>query len=328
MAHCLRLLLLVVLVACCYGHIHSQKIRSYSEENVSPITWLLALVSAALVGACGVLPLLLNRWVRLESADGSNAAMRAVLAFAVGGLLGDVFLHLLPESWGSNRAVPQVRQAGLWLLAGFIAFLTVEKIGQATAVEKIGQAMAQDCVPSASTGAVANGGIITDGPLRSEHNSRKDVRGYLNLAANCTDNFTHGLAIAASYIASPMVGLLTTVAIICHEVPHEIGDFAILLRSGFESGSAAKAQVATATGGLVGVVTGLLAESIGHCTFWMLPFTAGGFLYIALVTIVPELLEDNTHTFKQIGTVFLGMLAMATVTVIEKKSCSVMPGVR
>ena len=315
-----QLLLLLLLAASPLGHIHSQKIRSYSEENVSLSTWLLALSSAALVGACGVLPLLLNRWIRLDRADGTNLAMRAVLAFAVGGLLGDVFLHLLPESWGSSRDMLEVRQAGWWLLAGFVVFMTVEKIGELTAEEYASSTVST----SAVNGTSKRDGLV----VYSEHGSRKDVSGYLNLAANCTDNFTHGLAIAASYIASPMVGLLTTMAIICHEIPHEVGDFAILLRSGFECESAAKAQLATATGGLVGVITGLLAESVGHCTSWMLPFTAGGFLYIALVTIVPELLKDDTHTFKELGAVLLGMVVMATVTIVEKKSCSVMPRIR
>ena len=314
-----QLLLLLLLAAGSLGHIHSQKIRSYSEEHVSLSTWLLALSSAALVGACGVLPLLLNQWIRLERADGTNVAMRTVLAFAVGGLLGDVFLHLLPESWGSNRDVQEVRQAGWWLLAGFVVFMTVEKIGEITA---------EECVSSTVNCSAMKGTLERDRLLHSEHASSKDVRGYLNLTANCTDNFTHGLAIAASYIANPMVGLLTTMAIICHEIPHEVGDFAILLRSGFECESAAKAQLATATGGLVGVITGLLAESVGHCTSWMLPFTAGGFLYIALVTIVPELLKEDTHAFKEMGAVLLGMVVMATVTIVEKKSCSVMPRIR
>ena len=213
------------------GHIHSQKITGLDRERLSLSTWILCVVSAAAVGACGVLPLLLNRFVRLDRTD---TVMQTVLSFAVGGLLGDVFLHLLPEAWGPEQHVFSV---GVWVLVGLLVFMCVEKVSKATSEE------------GAYDSAAASG--------------------YLNLVANCTDNFTHGLAIAASYMASPLVGALTTLAIICHEIPHEVGDFAILLRSGFNTTTAAKAQIITAGGGMVGVVVGLLAEQVGQCTSWV-----------------------------------------------------------
>ena len=58
------------------------------------------------------------------------------------------------------------------------------------------------------------------------------MTGYLNLLANGIDNFTHGLAVAGSFLVSTRVGLLTTAAILLHEIPHEVADFAILLRAG------------------------------------------------------------------------------------------------
>lgn len=78
------------------------------------------------------------------------------------------------------------------------------------------------------------------------------VAGYLNLMANCIDNFTHGLAVGGSFLLSARVGALTTFAILIHEVPHEVGDFAILLRAGFSRWDAAKAQLCTASSGLIG----------------------------------------------------------------------------
>ena len=80
----------------------------------------------------------------------------------------------------------------------------------------------------------------------------KHITGYLNLVANCVDNFTHGLAIGGSFLVSFRLGALTTFAILIHEIPHEIGDFAILLKSGFSRLDAAKAQIITATGGICG----------------------------------------------------------------------------
>lgn len=277
------------------AHIHSQKVTGFSNDSVSTTTWTLSMISAVAVGACGVLPLALNRWIPLDGANRNSKTMQAVLSFAVGGLLGDVFLHLLPEAWGATRQAEQVGNAGLWVLVGIFVFMAVEKIAALTDED------------SSSSGVMS-----------------KDVSGYLNLVANCTDNFTHGLAIAASYVVSPLVGVLTTLAIICHEVPHEVGDFAILLRSGFDCTTAAKAQIMTATGGMVGVVVGLLAEEVGQCTSWMLPFTAGGFLYISLVSILPELIEAKGPPLHQVFPLLLGIAVMAAVILVEKKSCNVL----
>ena len=61
----------------------------------------------------------------------------------------------------------------------------------------------------------------------------KKIVGYLNLLANCTDNLLHGLAVGTSFLSSFKLGVTTTAAILLHEIPHEFGDFAILLKSGF-----------------------------------------------------------------------------------------------
>ncbi|KAH9508591.1 hypothetical protein Btru_052111 [Bulinus truncatus] len=103
-----------------------------------------------------------------------------------------------------------------------------------------------------------------------------------------------------------LVGLITTLAILLHEIPHEVGDFAILLRSGFNRWKAAKAQFLTASGGVVGAITALTSESTktaGDKAAWILPFTSGGFMYIALVTVVPDLLQEKHgwESLKQVG---------------------------
>lgn len=294
------------------GHIHSQKILHIEQDRVTLTTWVSALTSALVVGACGVFPLVVNRWVKLGSGSGDSKWMKAILSFAVGGLLGDVFLHLLPEVWGKPQKIDSL-WTGLWTLCGLVAFMLVEKVAKCTEQQRVKSSR-------------------VDQPLQnSDKHCRqwlgKDITGYLNLAANCTDNFTHGLAIAASYAANPVVGLLTTLAILCHEVPHEIGDFAILLSSGFDCHSAAKAQMFTSFGGVVGVVAGLTAEHVCSATHWLLPFTAGGFLYIALVTILPDLLESVclSDCLTKGACLLLGTCVMAMVTIVEKKSCTHMP---
>lgn len=145
------------------------------------------------------------------------------------------------------------------------------------------------------------------------------VAGYLNLAADFTHNFTDGLAIGASYLVSVNVGLVTTLTILIHEVPHEIGDFAILIQSGCSKRKAMMLQLVTAVGALLGTFVGLLAESSGTTTLWILPFTAGGFIYIALVSVLPELLEDTTmwQTVKEVAALVVGVGLMVFITYLE-----------
>lgn len=319
---------LVALFSSAAAHIHSHKVAHIDKDKVSLETWSLALFSSVLVAAAGVFPLLLNCCIPLDKRDG-GLTLRIVLGFAVGGLLGDVFLHLLPEAWGPATGAPRDWKINAWVLFGILSFLLVEKACSSTGSEDTGKDAAVDKqTATTKTDLVHANGHAPSAPTstaRSEE--RRDVRGYLNLVANCTDNFTHGLAIAASYVAGDMVGILTTIAILCHEIPHEVGDFAILLSSGFNKWSAAKAQALTAMWGVVGVIAGLTAEHLSSTSSWLLPFTAGGFLYIALVSIVPQLLEETNflHSMMEVAAIILGVIVMAMVTMVEKHSCQHMP---
>ncbi|KAL0150881.1 hypothetical protein M9458_053800, partial [Cirrhinus mrigala] len=134
-----------------------------------------------------------------------------------------------------------------------------------------------------------------------EKSSDIKVSGYLNLAADFTHNFTDGLAIGASFLVGPAVGAVTTITILLHEVPHEIGDFAILVQSGCTKRKAMCLQLLTAVGALAGTACSLLAEGVGAAaTAWILPFTAGGFVYIATVTVLPELLVGRSSFWQSL----------------------------
>lgn len=112
--------------------------------------------------------------------------------------------------------------------------------------------------------------------------------------------------------------MLTTFAIIVHEVPHEFGDFAILMKSGFSKWEAVRAQLSTASVGLLGAMVALMADSaedVGAKTAWILPFTAGGFLHIAMVSILPDLLREENpwESMKQLLCLGGGIGLMALV---------------
>lgn len=147
------------------------------------------------------------------------------------------------------------------------------------------------------------------------------VAAYLNLAADFAHNFTDGLAIGASYLAGRSIGIVTTITVLIHEVPHEIGDFAILIQSGLPKRRAMFLQLGTAVGAIAGTVAGLLAEGVGTdaATAWILPFTAGGFIYIATVSVIPELLENSSvwQSTKEIVAMFVGIAMMVLITFVE-----------
>ena len=140
------------------------------------------------------------------------------------------------------------------------------------------------------------------------------------MAADCAHNFTDGLAIGASYLAGHGVGVVTTLTILFHELPHEVGDFAILVQSGYPKRKAILLQLVTALGALAGTLCGLLAGSGGvAATAWILPFTAGGFIYIATVSVIPVLLENSSpgQSILEILAMFAGIGMMVVVAFVE-----------
>ncbi|KAJ2940043.1 hypothetical protein O0L34_g14078 [Tuta absoluta] len=385
------------------GYIPDYFINLVDELDEHP--WLFSCLASILVGMSGILPLLI---IPIDESatfkDGPGAAtLQILLSFAVGGLLGDVFLHLLPEAWQHDLASTKEGEhvslkCGLWCLFGMLVFIVVEKLfaasegeeeeeekkpngtmkhieieeiekllekerktrgknglcssnGSVSATELYNTCVFNNNTKGGSGGGGGGGGCCADGlddatcaelarscnkktrwmgrcllrearekALKAKKSDKKDVAGYLNLMANSIDNFTHGLAVGGSFLVGFRVGLLTTFAILVHEIPHEVGDFAILLKSGFSRWEAAKAQIATASAGLIGAMTAVIFSgannSIEARTSWIVPFTAGGFLHIALVTVLPELVRepDRARSLCHLAALAAGILCMAGLT--------------
>lgn len=104
------------------------------------------------------------------------------------------------------------------------------------------------------------------------------------------------MSVGASFLVSTKMGILTSAAIAIHEMPHEIADYVILLRSGFSCWDAFRAQLSISAVTIFGAVAVLYCDRrgpLGGLTLWILPVTAGGFIYIALTSLLPELLEPE-----------------------------------
>ncbi|KFB39492.1 hypothetical protein ZHAS_00006988 [Anopheles sinensis] len=349
--------------------------------------WVHSLGSTLLISAA---PFFILFAIPLDNTEEMQPRLKTLLAFASGGLLGDAFLHLIPHAIqphshdghghghshghdhhghghshgeGEHESHGHDMRVGLWVLAGIIVFLAVEKFvrlikgdaghghshgghshgGKAAPAAAETKAVTKSSPPPSPTEgkkdkkpskdkktqevattskskkeeAKAKGKAVRKEPKKE---SKIKIAGYLNLAADFTHNFTDGLAIGASYLAGSSIGIITTITILLHEVPHEIGDFAILIKSGCSKKKAMLLQLTTAVGALAGTVLALLGSGSDAAESWVLPFTAGGFIYIATVSVIPELLEESTklwQSLKEITAMLAGVGMMVIIANFE-----------
>lgn len=308
-----------------------------------------------------------NLLLALIPPDIRPSSLKVMVAFAVGGLLGDVFLHLLPqvffgEEGGSGlRFVPVDEKRnivlGFGIFVGFMSFIVMDKfirmlggghdhghghghdhkhdhVHESDHVTSADHVTAATSAQPAQTTAVKRGAVETGHVTKTaaDVSSADVIAGssgaghvdaasaeptysssvWLNMIADFTHNITDGIALSASFYISKSVGATTFLAVFFHEIPHEVGDFALLIQGGFSKTRAMQAQFLTAVGAYMGTFLGIalnewgsaVAEDglnhvstlLGTSVTWgdlALPFTAGSFLYIGTVGVVPELLEED-----------------------------------
>lgn len=279
----------------------------------------------------------------------SKAQLNVMVAFAVGGLLGDVFLHLIPHALeaqassgsGSNEhghshghshghlheeeSGEHVHDltVGLAVLGGILSFFLIEKLLRVAGRSSGMHGHSHNDDP------VARKKKDDDAPDVDEHEQHHITPlifglrpgAILNMAADTVHNFTDGMALAAAFQTGDAVGLTMTIAVLVHEVPHELGDFAVLLAQGFSKWGAFRAQFVSAIGALLGCYFGVAVSSSQPAV--ILSFTAGGFIYIALVSIVPDLLEEPatlTNTFLQCLAACAGIYMMIIIADLEAQT--------
>jgi len=194
--------------------------------------------------------------------------------------MGGAFLHLLPEAVEAAEETMKI-DVFIFVLIGFILFFIIEKVLH----------------------------------WRHCHKGKCDVHTftYMNLIGDAIHNFIDGLIMAASFMTSIPLGLTTTIAISSHEIPQEIGDFGVLIYGGFSKKKALLfnflVALAAVIGGLVGYLVSSQAESFA---LYILPFAAGGFIYISATDLVPEI-KKETDIKKSMATMMcfvIGILIM------------------
>jgi len=323
-----------------HGSPHKTHQKATSAKNLDMNTiWTHAIVSTILISAA---PFFILYAIKLDNTDAMKPRLKILLAFASGGLLGDAFLHLIPHaavphthgehgghSHGNGHSHVENEHGehshdmsvGLWVLGGIIAFLAVEKFVR---LINGGHGHSHGNTEKTAAKKKENSNKNEKSKEKKQKTKEKDnieISGYLNLAADFAHNFTDGLAIGASYLAGNSIGIITTITILLHEVPHEIGDFAILIKAGCSRRKAMMLQLLTALGALMGTLLALLGAGGNEIApAWILPFTAGGFIYIATVSVLPELLEESTklgQSLKEISALLAGVGLMVIIANFE-----------
>ena len=221
-----------------------------------------------------------------------------LVSLAAGALLGDAFIHLVPEAFSEIAALP----AALFMILGVLLFFVLEKFLHWHHYH----------------GKEHGGGMHEHGEydtVRATHPT-----GYMILISDGVHNFLDGAIIAAGFLVSTEVGIATTLAIVLHEIPQEIGDFAVLLYSGFSRWHALFLNFLSALVALVGALLVLVLGEAGEAVaLWLIPIAAGGFIYIANADLIPELHKTTrvTHSLIQFTAMLAGILAMVFILFLE-----------
>lgn len=303
------------------------------------------------------------------------------LSFAAGGLLGDVFLHIIPDLFmkdsnhhdhhdhhdhdhdhncqGDSASIftsfikeHHSLYIGLLILAGFLVFIAIEKFVTlnsshdqshdngtnesvytaplSKSAAKAKSATASDDekktltprkaatrrrskAPESASPTTASSAPSVSASASKEAGSESALMSssvLINLLADSMHNLTDGLALGASYARGQHgLALATLLSVLFHEIPHEVGDMAVLMKNGYTKWQAIRAQFVTAVAAFVGTTLGLIFQKNEVAEEALLGLTCGGFLFVAAVNILPLVLSNKHAGPSQVLLEMTGFLA-------------------
>ncbi len=245
------------------------------------VIWLYSLASVCVVSMVSLIGVLAFS-IRKEHL---TKLLQYLVSFSAGGLFGSAFIHLVPEAAETNGFNIQI---SMYILYGVIASFVVDKLLQW-----------RHCHI----------------PTTEEH---PHSFAYMNLFGDGVHNFIDGLIIGGSYMASIPLGISTTITVIFHEIPQEIGDFGVLIYGGFSRSRAVFFNFSTALSAILGVFVVLILRA--HLLTYIVPFAAGNFIYIAGSDLIPELHKEESGLAKsilQLTAFVLGVLILYLLSLVE-----------
>jgi len=248
--------------------------------------WIYSLLSVALVSLIS----LIGAITISLSEKRVRGLIFALVALSVGALFGDVFIHILPELYEESTKPDSI---AFYVLAGILLFFILEKFFH----------------------------WHHSHPCEEPHCEEEHVKpvGNIILFSDALHNFIDGIIIGASYLISIPVGIATTIAVILHEIPQELGDFGVLLYSGYTKKKALFFNFLSASVAFLGVLIPLIFGGGDGLANIILPIAAGGFIYIAGSDLIPELhgRPGLRIAFTQFIFIVIGITLMFLLTFME-----------
>ncbi len=217
-----------------------------------------------------------------------------LVSYAVGALLGVVFLDLLPHLFAQTKDHARI---AAFILGGILAFFVLEKVLLWRHHHH------SDDEPGAAPGSQAH--------YHAEHDHGRS--GWMIVVGDAFHNFTDGVIIAGAFLADPRLGVVTAIAIIAHEIPQEIGDFLVLLHSGFTRGQALAMNALSGLATMVGALVAYFA--ISQVRGWIpeiLAVAAASMIYVAVADLLPGLHRRTAlrESLVQVAFIALGIASI------------------
>lgn len=246
------------------------------------IETLLSVSVVSLISLVGVFFLSLNK-------EKLKRIQLVLVGLATGGLLGGAFLHLIPESFESFS---NILAPSSLILTGFVFFFILER-------------------------------FLHWHHDHSTENSSQTIKvfGPVNLIADIFHNFLDGLLIASAFLYSTEIGMVTTLTVLLHEIPQEIGDFGVLTRAGYSRRKALLFNFLSACTAYIGALVVLIFNQSGEMlSKAILPFAAGGFIYLAAADLIPELQTEKApkRSFIQLIALLVGIGLLYLMLLFDK----------
>ncbi|KAL3837323.1 hypothetical protein ACJMK2_022689 [Sinanodonta woodiana] len=282
--------------------------------------------------------------------------MASFLGLAVGTLTADALIHMLPEAFGaveeeeahhsddkSIAVKPYVWYGlaacgGIWLFYIFESLMTILRQRESKQI-KFHEELQTDISiieKSSQNGHGSNLTLQTPGGIGHGHShgaatfTAGDNQGamptivYMVIIGDAVHKFADGLAVGAAFTQSILMGVATTITILCHEIPHELGDIAILLTSGMSFKKALIFNFLSSLTAVIGLYIGLAVSTNLEVRFWIFAITAGLFLYISLTDMIPMMVHKETDTpvlefiCHNVG-MFIGVTIVLIIAIFEGK---------
>jgi len=286
----------------------------------SLIFWIIAFT--VLGGALSVLAagafLLLPEGVRARM-------LSPMVSFAIGALLGAAFLAIPPHAF----EVPGVNAhtVTLTVLCGILVFFLLEKmviwrhchthdcdVHGGTNVGRSQHPASRDTSTSLYSAGTTRAPVLTEYNALDVDRARHAATGNLILIGDGIHNMVDGVLIAAAFLTDVHLGVVTSIAVIAHEIPQELGDFAILLHSGFSRGKALAYNMLTSLTTVIGGVVAYFSLSLANAVVpYVLAIAASSFIYIAVADLIPGLHKrpEISATVQQIVLIALGVVVIS-----------------